>query len=176
MSSRSQEPLARASGNAMAVRLARALPPARTAFVGAALWAGAMSLSAFLGAAHWATASHRGLIVAFFGCGGALAFPLALFVARLLTEDATASRRFAAILLSLALITAGLTALLFALDYRIYHSAGHADAFSRAWAVQLFFTTAGTVYQFAVIGLRLYFPFGVAALVAAGLWFALAAR
>jgi hypothetical protein len=35
---------------------------------------------------------------------------------------------------------------------------------------------AAAFYQFAVIGLRLYFPFGVVALLAASAWFARRAR
>ena len=40
------------------------------------------------------------------------------------------------------------------------------------WTLQLVFTTLGALYQFAVLGLRLLLPFGLAALIAAGVWFA----
>ncbi|MDX8451691.1 hypothetical protein RFM98_02875 [Mesorhizobium sp. VK9D] len=40
------------------------------------------------------------------------------------------------------------------------------------WAFEFAFTMLTALYQFVVLGVRLYFPPGFAALVAASIWFA----
>lgn len=165
-----------AVGAPLKVRLRRAVPSPRTALAGALLWGLTISLSAYLGIAHWANPHHAALVVLLFGIGAALAFPAALFLSRLVAENKAPSGRFAAAFVMLALGTIAVTAILFALDYRIYYAAWHEEPFTRGWFVQFAFTVAGALYQFAVIGLRLYFPVGFAALFAASLWFALRAR
>ncbi|RUW22679.1 hypothetical protein EOA34_20760, partial [Mesorhizobium sp. M4B.F.Ca.ET.013.02.1.1] len=61
---------------------------------------------------------------------------------------------------------------LFALQYRSYYAEWHAPAFTIRWAFELVFTMLTALYQFVVLGIRLYFPLGFIALVAAGIWFA----
>lgn len=165
-----------ASGAPLRVRLRRSMPSPHTALAGALLWSGAMSLSAYIGIAHWANPYHAALVVLLFGIGAALAFPAALFLSRLAAENRGSGERFAAAFVMLSLGTIAVTAILFALDYRIYYAAWHEEPFTRGWVLQFAFTVAGALYQFAVIGLRLYFPVGFAALFAASLWFALRAR
>ena len=42
----------------------------------------------------------------------------------------------------------------------------------RRWISGIVFTVAAGVYQFAVLGIRLFFPVGFGALLGASLWFA----
>ncbi|MCA0057672.1 hypothetical protein, partial [Mesorhizobium sp. B261B1A] len=72
----------------------------------------------------------------------------------------------------LAAATIGLTAGLYALQYRSYYAAWHAPTFTLTWGLQFVFTMAVALYQFVVLGIRLYFPIGFLALFAASLWFA----
>ena len=65
---------------------------------------------------------------------------------------------------------------LYALDYRAYYAEWHADTFTRIWFLQFAHTIAAALYQFAVLGLRLFFPVGFAALLVASFWFARRAR
>jgi hypothetical protein len=65
-----------------------------------------------------------------------------------------------------------MTAALYALQYRLYYSAWHAETFSVTWALQLVFTALAALYQFAVLGVRLFLPLGFAALFAVAIWFA----
>lgn len=59
---------------------------------------------------------------------------------------------------SLTALTIGVTAGLFALEYRSFYANWHSPAFSKIWFFEQFFTLAGAIYQFAVLGLRLYLP------------------
>lgn len=65
---------------------------------------------------------------------------------------------FATIFLSLAVATIAYTSIIFALDYRSFYAQWHAPLFSKTWFIQQVFTLAGALYQFAVLGLRLFFP------------------
>ena len=88
-----------------------------------------------------------------------------------LSPDARKTR-FAAAFLLLSCGTFGATALLFALQYRMFYAQWHAPFGTVIWAFQFVFTSASAVYQFTALGSRHYFPFGVALLVAASLWLA----
>ena len=48
----------------------------------------------------------------------------------------------------------------------------HAEAFTIRWAFELVFTSLTALYQFVVLGIRLYFPLGFIALAIASVWFA----
>ncbi len=152
-------------------RFAAAMPPWRAALLGALLWGLAMGASALaaLLIVRWETPSLIGTVVVLFACGGAVAFPPALVLARLLAAGARTETAFAAAFVSLAATTIGFTALFFALYYRSYYAQWHAEPLTRLWAIQFIHTTAGAVYQFAVLGLRLYFPLGFVALFAGAL-------
>ncbi len=52
--------------------------------------------------------------------------------------------------------------------YRVFYAQWHAPALSRIWFFQQLFTSLGAVYQFAILGLGLYFPFAVVPVLAAG--------
>jgi hypothetical protein len=153
-------------------RLRHAVPSVQAAIFGAAGWAALMIASAWWGLAHWAAVPQIVPIIAIFACGAALAFPPALLAARLLSDGKQATQRFAAAFLALGLGTLGTTVLLFVMSYHLYFAVPHDPLFSFGWTVHVLVTTASAAYQFAVLGLRLYFPFGFLGLLAASLWFA----
>jgi hypothetical protein len=163
-----------ASRRGLRARLVEALPPAREVLPGAIVWAAVMAASAASGLwwRGWETADSIMRVAGIFALGGVLSFPLGLYAARLFGAGRGRERAFAAAFLGLAVMTIGVTALAFALLYRSYYSEWHADTFSRIWAFQLVFTTAAAVAQFAVLGIRLYFPLGFLALLVASFWFA----
>ncbi|WP_421913358.1 hypothetical protein [Mesorhizobium sp.] len=122
--------------------------------------------------AGWETPAKIRLISLLFASGGAIAFPVALFLARLVSLGRQREVALAAGLVCLVASTIGLTGGLFALQYRSYYAEWHAPAFTVTWAFQFSFTVLIALYQFAVLGIRLYLPFGFVALAVAGVWFA----
>ena len=142
------------------------------------LWGIAMGASALtmLMLENWETPQKIRTVTVLFALGGAAAFPFGLTLARFLSYQRQRETAFAAAFLSFALATAAVTAGLFALQYRTYYAEWHADAFTRIWFFQFAYTIAAAFYQFAVLGLRLFFPFGFVALLVASLWFTRSAR
>ena len=151
-----------------------ALPSLAETLMGGLLWAACMAGSATLDLwfRHWETPGKVGAVAALFAAGGALGFPTGLFLARLIDRGKRAEARFAAAFLCLAMATIGSSAAIYVLVYRSYYATWHADAFTVTWVFQWIFTAAGALAQFAAFGLRLYVPFGFAALTLAALWFA----
>ena len=121
---------------------------------------------------RWETPEKIVGVVALFFAGGALSSPPAWFLADLVSWGRQTETRFAAALLSLALMTIGLTGLLYALQYRDYYSEWHAPFPTVTWLFQFVFTTLSALYQFAVLGIRLLYPFGFLALLIASLFLA----
>ncbi len=124
----------------------------------------------------WATPLKIRTVVAVFAAGGAFAFPFGLAVARFLSYRRSRQTAFAAAFVSLAAATAVSVGALYALDYRSYYAVWHAEPLTRPWFFQFVFTFIVAYYQFAVLGLRLFFPIGFLALVVASAWFAARAR
>lgn len=155
-------------------RFLRALPSATEVVVGTPAWGLLMVASAWL--ALWlregALTFHLAELLVMYGMGGMLAWPLAVFLARFATLGRPAETRFAAYLLCLSLGTIAVTAMLFALDYRVFYARWHADTGTRTWLYQFAFTSLVAFYQFLVLGVRLYLPVGGAALLAVSLWLA----
>jgi hypothetical protein len=58
------------------------------------------------------------------------------------------------------------------MDYRSFYSRWHAPFGSVIWMFQFVFTGASAVYQFAVLGSRLFMPLGLLFLVATSLYLA----
>jgi hypothetical protein len=58
------------------------------------------------------------------------------------------------------------------MDYRLFYAQWHRPFGTRIWAYQFIFTSAGAVYQFLVMGLRLYLPVGLPILAGTSLWLA----
>jgi len=158
--------------------LAAALPPLLPTLAGMLAWCAAMGASALgvLLLDDWETPQKIRTVAALFALGGAVAFPFGLILARFLAFRKQREVAFAVGFLSLALVTACATGGLFALQYREYYAEWHADPFTRIWFLQFAHTIGGALYQFAVLGLRLFFPIGFAALLLASFWFARRAR
>ena len=152
-------------------RLRAALPGWRDALYGALFWGLAIGVSAQV--AMWninrGETFHFWSLSLLFFAGAALAWPLALVLVRFFALGRRAEIWFCAMLVFLSSATIGVTASLFALVYRIFYSQWHSEAFSTPWFYQQFFTTASAFYQFAVMGLRLYLPYGALALLAVAL-------
>jgi hypothetical protein len=155
-------------------RVRRALPSLQVALFGALLWAAAMGASALvnLWLDDWETPEKIRFVSLLFAAGGALAFPVGLFAARLVSLGRHWEVALAATFVCLLVATIGFTGGLFALQYRSYYSEWHAPAFSLTWAFQFVFTMLTALYQFVVLGIRLYFPLGFIALALASVWFA----
>jgi hypothetical protein len=151
-----------------------ALPGWRATLFGSFLWAATMGTSALINLLldNWVTPEKIRTVSLLFAGGGVLAFPLGLFVARLVSLGRGREVAFAAAMVCLAAATIGLTAGLYALQYRSYFAEWHAPVFTLTWGFQLAFTMAVASYQFVVLGIRLYFPLGFVVLFAASLWFA----
>nr|WP_181182622.1 hypothetical protein [Mesorhizobium sp. B3-1-9] len=155
-------------------RLRAAVPSASEAVVGTLLWGAAMGASALanLLLAAWETPDSIRFVALLYGFGGVLAFPVGLMLARLVSRGRLWETAFAAAFVSLLAATLAFTGGLFALQYRSYYAEWHAPAFTPTWAFEFAFTMLTALYQFVVLGVRLYFPLGFAALVAASIWFA----
>ncbi len=150
------------------------LPRPREAIFGTVLWALAMSANAVLVLVgrQWALFGHIEALAAVYAGGGALGWLVGIFFARLLSWGSSHERRVAAALLCLAVATAAATGGIFALQYGDYYSTWHAPFLTVAWTFQFVFTTASALYQFAVLGLRLFLPIGLVALITASLFVA----
>ena len=133
-------------------------------------WAAVNALSALIGLTlrEWQGWPAIGEVVAVFAAGAALAFLPATVLGRLVGRGREPSIRYAAAFVALAVLTVGFTAAVFAFQYRLYYSQWHAPFPSVVWGFQFVFTTAAAVYQFAVLGMRLYLPLGFIGLFAAG--------
>lgn len=158
----------------IAAHARRCLPPLGAIVVGAACWVLVMVASATLAVwlRGWQTPEKYQTIAVLFGSGAALGFPLALYAARLLSAGRSSEAAFAAMFLALSLSTLGTTALLFALDYRAYYASWHEEFGTVTWVFQFVFTMAAALVQFAVLGVRMFLPLGLAALFIVSLWFA----
>ncbi|QTK78250.1 hypothetical protein AT6N2_C0332 [Agrobacterium tumefaciens] len=111
---------------------------------------------------------HTADIVMLFFAGGFFGWILALTALRFLPASTSGPLRFAAACLAIAFFTLAGAAAVFAFEYRIFYAQWHASTFSSIWFFQQLFTSLGAVYQFAVLGLGLYFPFAALPLLPAG--------
>ncbi|WP_292491562.1 hypothetical protein [Mesorhizobium sp.] len=136
------------------------------------MWSFAMAASAFLNLHDWETPGKVRFVVLLYALGGALAFPVGLTLAGLVSRGRHWETALAAAFVCLLGATLAFTGGLFALQYRSYYAEWHAPAFTLTWAFEFVFTVLTALYQFVVLGVRLYFPLGFAALVAASVWFA----
>lgn len=134
---------------------------------GAALWGALMALSAAVSLIwlDWRTDEQIRAVSTIFGLGGVVGYLLARIGFRLAIATQRIEARFAAHLFTLAAGTIGATATLYAMHHRVYFAQWHAPFPSVDWTLQLIFTILGAFYQFAALGLRLYLPVGVPALI-----------
>ena len=154
-------------------RLTASLPGLGLCLAGSALWAAAMagSAAAKLVLSGWQTPMAIVAVAAVYAGGGALAFPLA-FTAAGLFRSRRFEGRMALALLAFTIATIGCTALVYALDYQRYTGDSQGTPFTEPWLVELAYTLVGALGQFAIAGVRLYFPFGFVAILLVSVWFA----
>lgn len=155
-------------------RIRNALPSPGASVCGALLWAAAMGASALVSLLldDWETPAKIRFVSLLYAAGGALAFPVGLFLARLVSLGRHWEVALAAAFICLLVATISFTGGLFALQYRSYYAQWHEPALTIAWSIQFVHTVATAFYQFIVLGIRLYFPFGFIALTVASVWFA----
>lgn len=143
----------------------------RDAVLGAIGWGAAMALSAQ--ASLWlsmaALTDHYWSLTALVFVGAALAWPLSLASFRFISHGRAREAAFAASFLCLTVFTIGVTSVMFAFMFRHFFVQWHGDPFTKLWLVQFIFTFASGLYQFAVLGLRLYLPLGFVFLFAASI-------
>ena len=116
--------------------------------------------------------TRAGAVMALFALGGLIAAYLSWVIAATIAGHRHGSVRFAAMTAILTVGTAGITAFLFFLQFRVYYAQWHAPEFSFLWLIQTMFTGATSVFIFATSGLRLLLPFGLPVLFAGALVFA----
>lgn len=152
-------------------RLAASRPPLWEWLVGALIWGLLIALSVGVSAlvAHRLPTSHRAIVLALYFSGAVLGWLAALPLIRFASHARPPETRFAAAFLFLGAGTAAFTALLFALQYRQFYAQWHQPFGTMIWVFQFVFTSASAVYQFAVLGVRHYLPFGLILLIAASL-------
>ncbi|TGQ48119.1 hypothetical protein EN859_002020 [Mesorhizobium sp. M00.F.Ca.ET.216.01.1.1] len=150
------------------------MPSLGVALSGTLLWGVAMGASALLNLLldDWETAAKIRFVSLLYAAGGALAFPVGLFLARIVSLGRHWELALAAAFVCLLVATIGFTGGLFALQYRSYYAGWHAPALTITWAFEFVYTVATAFYQFVVLGIRLYFPLGFIALAVASVWFA----
>lgn len=119
--------------------------------------------SAWLGLSAQGWTDQDQLVAALwpYGVGGALGGIAAGLAVRYLLRTDSAGQRFALALAVHAIIGAGSTMLLFALQYRMYFAQWHSDVLTLTWAFQTFFTTVGSFYLFMSTGLVLLVPWAI---------------
>ena len=151
--------------------MSAALPDLATAACGSVVWALAMGGAALAKLIYmdWYSPERMALIAVFFAAGGFFAFFPGIYIGRLLSRGRR-DAGLAATFLGLSTATIAITAFLVALEYRSYYAEWHEAAFSVVWFFQFIFTVAAAVYQFLVMGVRIYFPLGLLFIVAASLW------
>ncbi|MFK0163075.1 hypothetical protein [Rhizobium sp. NPDC090279] len=120
--------------------------------------------------------SHVTALTLVYFFGAALSWPVLVPLARRFTRRKPTSARFAGFFLVLSIGTATMTAFLFAMDYRWFYSRWHAPFGSLIWTFQFLFTGASAVYQFAVLGITLFLPFGLLCLIVVSAYLARRAR
>nr|WP_267550887.1 hypothetical protein [Rhizobium rhizogenes] len=116
--------------------------------------------------------SHLTALTLVYFFGGALSWLVMVPLTERFTKHRPSSARFAAFFLVLSVGTVAATAFLFAMDYRWFYARWHAPFGSLIWIFQFVFTGASAVYQFAVLGLTLFLPFGLFFLIAAATYLA----
>lgn len=127
------------------------------------LWGLAMTFSALTSlwfSVGWQT-SHLTYIIILVLFSSIIAYPLARLTLHIIDRKKRFETQFAGSFFCLTIATIGLTAATYSLSYWSFYAQWHGPAFSRLWVWQFFFTNLGALYQFAVMGLKLYLPLGI---------------
>lgn len=141
---------------------------------GSLIWAGAMAASAWIGLTmrQWALPVHLDTVVLIFFAGGMLALVPGWWLARsvALWRGFSASQRFSAHFLAWTFLTVGITAFIHSQIFRAYFAEWHEPFGTKIWVLQTVFTSLAAIYHFLVMGLTLFLPLGLPALLLASLW------
>jgi hypothetical protein len=139
------------------------------------IWAALMALSA-AGMLGWSRDGVFGneawQLTWFFALGGFVAWSVARLFLGLVPDGWSKTQRFAAAFILVGAATVGFTALFFSISFQAYFSQWHDDHLSKRLVFETVFTILSAFYQFLVLGLRLYIPFGLIALTGAAWAFA----
>lgn len=133
----------------------------------------AFSLALRLG---WGQTAQIATLAAIFGLGGAIALGLAAGLTWRFAPNRRPATRIALIAVMTLVGALAITGGMLALGYRSYYGQWHAAPFTRLWMWQQVFTTAAAIYQYAVIGPRLYGIAGLALLGMTSWWAGRAVR
>lgn len=142
---------------------------AATASLGCAALVGLWTLYSLGWRFGWSDRAQIGLVSAIYTIGAGLGFAAALVITNLVFPRADRRWRIAVTILLAVFAVLGATYFLFFLEHRSYYSQWHADALTRLWFWQQFFTALAGAAQFAVMGVR-YFGIGALALIIAASW------
>ena len=124
-----------------------------------------------LHAQHWPLDSNFINLLWPFVTASLLAGYLSLLFAQGFVKNKPTMSRFAFFFAALCILTVGLTALIFAVQYRLSFPQWSAPIFSFEWLKRTFFTTMSAAYLFSVVGFRLLMPWGLIALFIASVGF-----
>ncbi len=154
-----------------------ALPRPGQAFAGSLFWAIMMALSALVTLWMNERIAPEGLvqIAMLYAIGGFLAFVPALTVTKLLPARRK-DTAFAAAFTAFTFSTIFFTGLTLAISFRFRQLEFAGEPFTSPWFFELLLTVAASMYHIAVLGLRLYLPVGLIALVGISLWHAKRSR
>lgn len=132
------------------------------------MWSSLMGLSLYVSVQINYSGLHDSLmrLLYTYFLGGLIAWPLAITILVQLRNRVSTAFMFIVAMMLLVIFTIGITSLLYALQYRAFFAQWHQPLFTRIWFFQQLFTTLGALFQFAVIGTRLYLPLAPIALVA----------
>ena len=123
--------------------------------------------------------ANRTALAGLYFAGGLLPFP-SLFAVRLVSLKRSAEIRFAASFVCLTVITIAMTSALLALIFwnfqAHFQAQWYGESWTSAWLVHFAYSGASALYQFAVVGTRLYLPTGIVALFATSIWLAYRTR
>lgn len=155
-------------------RLIAALPPICDVKRGMLLWSFAMIMTCQAGIWFFmgGISGKSMQLSAIFFLGGLLAWPFGVYGARILGLGGSTFARFAASFFSLTATTMAATALIFSQQYRSFYAQWHFPILSRIGMHQFVETSASAVFQFLILGVRLYFPLGIVFFILASLWLA----
>lgn len=157
---------------ALSSAIAGALPPPGALVLPSIFWAlscVATSLFALHYARGWELGPQTFLISTIYGLGAVLAVWPTAYFARLFTNKRS-MWRLALLCFLLVGFTTFLTAIILALQHRVYFSQWHGEPLSKIWLWQQAFTGGAAVYTYVVLGLRLYLPVGLLALFVTSWW------
>lgn len=152
--------------------LIRALPPFGALILPALFWAlacFATGLVALVFARGWSLGPQTFYVSLVYGAGAALAVWPSAYFSRLFSSNRSLWRLALMVFLLIG-FTTFLTACILALQHRAYFAQWHGEPLSRLWLWQQAFTGGAAVYTYVVLGLRLYVPVALFALVVTSWW------